>query len=117
MLCYWVFAALYASGIVKVPPEYMYSDPSNPLVIAWNWSFFPIDVMFAGLGLGARFGNLSKARREIVATASLVLMFCAGLMAIAFWAIQLDFDFFWWGVNCWLIVLSLWALSTNFHAA
>ena len=46
-----------------------------------------------------------------ISDVSLSLMFCAGLMAISFWAIRGSYDLFWWGVNLWLILLSLWALG------
>ena len=29
----------------------------------------------------------------------------------SFWAIRGSYDLFWWGVNLWLILLSLWALG------
>ena len=38
---------------------------------------------------------------------SLSLTFCAGLMAISFWAIRGDFDPTWWGVN---LALMIWPL-------
>ena len=115
MLCYWVFATLVVLGAVYVPPEYMYSDYQNPAVVAWNWSFLPIDVMFALLGLIARFGNLTPSRRNTLSTASLALMFCAGLMAVSFWVIRWEFDPFWWGINLWLIIVSVWAMGLKLH--
>lgn len=104
MLAYWALAALMAAGALPVPPEYMYSDHLNPLVVAWNWSFLPIDIAFALCGLSARFGNLRNAAMlEII---GLTLMLCAGLMAISFWAFLGAFDPMWWGVNLWLMGLA-----------
>ena len=34
MLIYWIFAATVIAGLVNVPPEYMYSDYQNPIIIA-----------------------------------------------------------------------------------
>jgi hypothetical protein len=106
MLAYWAFATVVALGWFMVPPEVMYPDHSNPLIVIWNWSFLPIDVLFATLGLVARFGRVSEPKAQILQTISLALMFCAGTMAISFWALQCWFDFAWWGMNVWLIVLA-----------
>ena len=106
MLAYWVFATLVVLNVITVDPALMYSDYQNPVIVAWNWSFFPLDVLFAFLGLIGRFGNLTYQSKQIVSTISLSLMFCAGLMAVSFWAIRGFYDPFWWGVNLWLMGLS-----------
>lgn len=116
MLAYWVFATLVVLEVVVVPPEVMYSDYQNPLVVSWNWSFLPLDVLFATLGLFARFVPLSPGKQVMLSTVSLSLMFCSGLMAIAFWTLQGSFDLFWWGVNIWLIALSLTVLARQLMA-
>ena len=116
MLAYWVFATLVVLGIITVDPALMYSDYQNPVIVAWNWSFFPIDVLFAVLGLLGRFGNLSGRNQQVLSTVSLSLMFCAGLMAVSFWAIRGFFDPFWWGVNLWLMGLSAAFLWSQFSA-
>ncbi len=115
MLAYWLFAALVALEAIDVPPQYMYSDHQNPLIVTWNWSFFPIDVLFALSGLASRFLAMSVWKREFLTVVSLSLMFCAGLMAISFWAIQQTFDPFWWGMNFWLIILSFMVLTLKFR--
>lgn len=107
MLTYWAFAAVVALEWLMVAPEVMYADHSNPLIVAWNWSFLPIDVMFAALGLLARFAKIKPAKAQILQTASLALMFCAGTMAISFWALQCWFDLAWWGMNAWLVGLAI----------
>jgi len=114
MLTYWVFAALVALKIIYVPPDYMYSDYQNPVIVIWNWSFFPIDVLFAVTGLVSRFVSMSAQKARTLSVVSLSLMFCAGLMAISFWMIQQTFDPFWWGVNLWLIILSGFVLIGKF---
>ncbi len=45
---------------------------------------------------------------RILATFSLALTFCAGLMAVSFWAIRLEFDLFWWGFNLAYVFGALW---------
>lgn len=114
MLLCWASALLLIMGVIYIPPEYMYSDYTNPLVVSWNWSFFPSDVIFAAVGLYARFAKLSDAKANLLSIFSLSLMFCAGLMAIAYWAIQLSFDPFWWGMNLWLMALPAFLLKQKY---
>lgn len=107
MLAYWVLAGALVAGLVRIDPSLMYSNYENPLVVAWNWSFFPIDVAFAMIGLTARFGSTSGLLRfKLEATAS-VLMLCAGLMAVSYWTMTGEFSPLWWGMNLWLVVLGL----------
>ena len=110
MLGYWVFATLVVLNVIRVDPALMYSDYQNPVIVAWNWSFFPIDILFAILGLTGRFAPLTPPKKTMISTIALTLMFCAGLMAISFWAIRGTFDPFWWGINIWLMILPIWFL-------
>lgn len=105
MLLYWLLAGALVLGLVSIDPSLMYSDYQNPLVVAWNWSFFPIDVAFAILGLVARFGGAQGHLRFKLEVTAAVLMSCAGLMAISYWTITGDFDLIWWSMNIWLIIL------------
>lgn len=114
MIAYWCFAVLVALALVQVNPELMYSDYNNPTIASWNWSFLPIDILFAVLGLTARFGKIDQGRKTVLSVCSLSLMFCAGLMAISFWVIETWFDPFWWGINLWLIILSSWVLTSRY---
>ena len=57
MILYWIFASLVALDVLMVAPEYMYSDYTNPTMVARNWSFLPIDALFAVAGLYGRFGK------------------------------------------------------------
>lgn len=115
MLLYWAFASVVLLGFIYVPPEYMYSDYQNPLIVAWNWSFFPLDIIFSVLGLFSRYGKLGSHHKQILSIVSLSLMFCAGLMAISFWVVNKDFDPFWWGINLWLLILSAWILLSKYR--
>jgi len=114
MTIYWVFAVIVIVGLINVPPEYMYSDYNNPIIVSWNWSFFPVDILFATLGLFSRFGKSSLHHKQMLSTVSLSLMFCAGLMAISFWIIQGEYNPFWWGINLWLVALSSWVFIGNY---
>ena len=106
MLLYWCFATLVLLDILTVDPALMYSDYKNPTIVAWNWSFFPLDILFSILGLLGRFTSLPQRKKELLTTTSLSLMFCAGLMAISFWAIRGNYDPIWWSINLWLMGLS-----------
>ena len=116
MIAYWVFAILVLLEVIHVSPDLMYSDYQNPIIVYWNWSFFPIDMLFAVIGLVATFTSISDGRRKLLSVVSLSLMFCAGLMAISFWLIQQSFDPFWWGVNLWLMLLSFAVLLRMYRA-
>ena len=54
---HWIFASLVALDVLMVAPEYMYWDYANPSMVAWNWSFLPINALFAVAGLYVRFGK------------------------------------------------------------
>ncbi len=107
MLLYWLLAGAMALDLIYIDPSLMYSDYQNPLVVAWNWSFFPIDLAFAVIGLSARFSSFSGQFRLKLQLIASTLMFCAGLMAVSFWTLTGDFNATWWGMNIWLIVLGL----------
>jgi Family of unknown function (DUF5360) len=110
-LGYWSLTALVAAGLLNIPGEYLYSDYENPLVVAWNWSFMPLDVILSLCGLAAvALHRRSVAAWKGLAIVSLSLTFCAGLMAIAFWAIRGDFDIAWWAVNAALMIWPMFYL-------
>lgn len=107
MILYWILAAALVMNLIYIDPELMYSDYQNPLVVAWNWSFFPIDIAFALIGLFAKFGKLGTRLRTKLEITAASLMTCAGLMAISFWLITGDFNVSWWAVNLWLMGLGV----------
>ena len=39
-LLYWSVSVLVLAGVNLVPKEYLFNDYENPIVQAWNWSFF-----------------------------------------------------------------------------
>ena len=110
-LNYWSLTTLVALGVLHVPSEYLYSDYENPLVVAWNWSFMPLDVILSIMGLAA-YSLQRRGNRHWIGLAliSLALTMCAGLMAISFWAIRGDFDVAWWAVNLALVIWPIFYL-------
>ncbi|WP_062047345.1 DUF5360 family protein [Bacillus sp. JCM 19034] len=97
-----------ATALTLIPAEYAYSDYTNPILVAWNWSFFPLDMVISITGLSAIY--LHKKRNiawKSLALISLVLTFCSGLMAISYWLIRLEFDLLWWLPNLALMIYPL----------
>jgi hypothetical protein len=106
-ILYWLAVALD-----WFPSDWLYKDHDNPILIAWNWSFAPIDLSASALGL---FG-LVLARRgsdswRLATTLSLAFTFGAGLMAVSFWAIRRDFEAMWWAPNLYLVIWPLLAVA------
>ena len=111
MLLYWTLTAAFAVGLVDLPAELLFSDYDNPVVTSWNWSFLPLDIAFSVSGLGAALlFRVGRSGWQLLTLASLFLTFCAGLMAISFWAVRCEFDPVWWVLNGVLIAWPLWFL-------
>ncbi len=108
MLLYWAITAAMALKLLNVPGELLFKDYHDPRVMAWNWSFFPLDILLSITGLIAlRMESSENENWKVMAAVSLTLTFCAGLMAIAYWLIVQDFDPSWWIPN---LFLMLWPL-------
>lgn len=108
MLTYWVVTALMAMSILSIPGEYLFKNYDDPQVMAWNWSFLPLDVLFSLSGLWAlRLEKRGDPNWRNWALVSLTLTVCAGLMAISYWVLVRDFDPNWWLPN---LFLMLWPL-------
>ena len=89
MLAYWTVTAAKATGLVAVPDEWLFSDYTNPVVVAWNWSFLPLDIVFSVCGLSATaLHRRGHPGWKPLAVISLVLTWCAGFMAVSFWAVR-----------------------------
>ena len=105
-LLYWT-----ASALNLFPAEWLYKDHSNPILMAWNWSFAPLDLAASTSGLMAlwlaRSGRTTWFHWLLV---SLSLTLCAGLMAISFWSLRRDFDLAWWLPNLYLVAWPAWFL-------
>lgn len=102
-LAYWA-----ATGLHWIPPEWAYQDYTNPLLVSWNWSFFPLDLAASAFGLA---GFLLWTQREDLARSlvlvSLALTASSGLNALSFWVFRGEFDALWWAANGFLL---LWPL-------
>lgn len=107
-LAYWLASSLEVAGILHVPPSWMYADFDHPQVIAWNWSFLPIDLGFSVLGLAA----VITARRDNpvwrpLALLSLAFTVTAGLMAVSYWVLLGEFNPSWFLPN---LLIAVWPL-------
>ncbi|MFN5225194.1 MAG: DUF5360 family protein, partial [Bacteroidota bacterium] len=45
-ILYWTITYFHL-----LPPELLYRDYTNPILVDWNWSFFPIDMLISASGL------------------------------------------------------------------
>lgn len=104
-LVYWI------SALFDLFPEaWLFKDYYNPIISAWNWSFFPLDMFVSLTGILSFYlvkkGNISTMLLLI----SLSLTFCAGLMAISFWMLTKSFDLTWWLANLYLVIPSVFFL-------
>jgi hypothetical protein len=102
-LVYW---GMTLAGVL--PAAWLFKDYENPILVSWNWSFAPVDVLASITGLSAiALARQGKPVWHALALVSATLTFCAGFMALSFWALRRDFDVAWWLPN---IYLSLWPL-------
>lgn len=102
---YWTAMVLDLAGLISLPPSVMYKDYDDPRVIAWNWSFFPIDLLFSVTGIAAvHFARRGNPIWRPLAIVSLCLTFVAGFMAVAFWTLLAEFDPAWFLPNLGLAV-------------
>lgn len=106
-ILYWLVTL---SGLI--PPEYLFKDYHNPILSAWNWSFLPLDLLISATGLWSLRLFARGANWESAALVSLVLTFCSGLMALAFWTLRRDFDIAWWLPNLYLMLYPLFYLPS-----
>ncbi|WP_372369472.1 DUF5360 family protein [Candidatus Uabimicrobium sp. HlEnr_7] len=106
-IVYWLITLLEL-----IPGEYLFQDYSNPILVAWNWSFLPLDLFISGTGLSSiYFWKKNNSKWVPLALISLVLTFCSGLQAIAFWVIRAEFDIFWWMPNLFLLFYPLFFIK------
>jgi hypothetical protein len=113
-ITYWVITALHL-----IPPQYLYKDYTNPLLVAWNWSFLLLDLCVSASGLSSVYlYSRGSAHWRDLALISLVLTFCSGLQAISFFALHADFDPLWWLPNLYLLIYPIpFVVSLYWHAS
>ncbi|MGF1937068.1 MAG: DUF5360 family protein [Nostoc sp. ChiQUE02] len=102
-ILYWLITVFH-----WIPNQYLFKDYDNPILVAWNFSFLPLDLLISFTGLTSLL--LYKQGISIwrqTALISLILTFCSGLQAIAFWTLRLDFDISWWLPNLFLLIYPL----------
>lgn len=104
---YWAVSALYAAGLVEIPPDVLFADYHDARAIAWNWSFLPLDLAVTGFGLWALAASRNQDSWRMPAAISLALCSTAGGMAIGYWALLRDFDPAWFLPN---LLLFVWPL-------
>jgi hypothetical protein len=103
-IVYWSVTALATLHVIALPPEWLFRNYTDPAVVAWNWSFLPLDLAASATGLLAVRAAHKGTAFKGLAIVSLVLTSCAGLMAVSYWAVARDFDPAWWGPNLFLLV-------------
>jgi hypothetical protein len=102
-IVYWLVTLL---GLL--PAAYLFKGYHDPLLVAWNWSFLPLDLLISASGLGSlALERRGDPRWRGLALASLVLTVCSGLQAVAFWALRADFELAWWLPNLYLLLYPL----------
>ena len=107
-ILYWLITALHV-----IPEESLFKDYHNSILMAWNWSFLPLDLLISCTGLGSLYlWRRNNQRWQGMALISLVLTSCSGLQAVAFWYIRADFDWSWWLPNVYLLLYPLWFMPT-----
>jgi hypothetical protein len=105
-LLYWIVSFL---GLI--PKEYRYQDYTDANLVAWNLSFFPLDLLISITGFASLYAYHRKnGCWRPLALISLVLTFCSGLQAITFWLLKGDFDPVWWIPNLYLLIYPLFFL-------
>ena len=105
-LLYWTASALAQFGVAPIPRELMYAHYDQPQVIAWNWSFLPIDLAFSTLGLAAVAASRRRSRLWApLALLSLAFTLAAGAMAVGYWTLLGEFEPNWFLPN---LALMLW---------
>jgi uncharacterized protein DUF5360 len=110
-IAYWSVSFVVLLGYKLVPQDWLFKDYHDPIIFAWNWSFFPLDMVLSICGLMAvRRHKQGDPTWRALASFSLALTFCAGFMAISFWAVRLDFDPGWWAANLFLMIWPLFFL-------
>lgn len=117
MILYWSVLGLACIQFLSLPAATMYDGYGTPIIDAWNWSFAPLDLAFAITGLASiHMAGKGDVRWKPLAIISLSLTFCAGLMAISFWAIKGEFNAGWWLPNLLLMIAALYWLPQLIRA-
>lgn len=106
---YWTLSGFDKLGLIHITADLLYANAHDPRVVAWNWSFLPLDIAFSVIGLAAvRASRRGKPVWRPLALISLVLTMVAGGMAVGYWTLLGEFDPAWFLPN---LALLLWPLA------
>lgn len=107
MIIYWSI-----TYFKLIPAELLFKDYTNPILVSWNWSFLPLDLLISLTGLSSLyFLKKNENLFEKLALLSLTFTFVSGLQAISYWAIQRDFDINWWIPNLYLLLYPIYFIK------
>ena len=107
-IAYWAITALHL-----IPAEYLYNDYTNPILVNWNWSFFPLDIFVSVTGLYSIWLNKQNDDRwKIYALMSLLLTSVSGLQAFSYWTLAQETDLSWWIPNLFLLIYPFFFIPT-----
>ncbi|UKS27946.1 YvaD family protein [Paenibacillus sp. HWE-109] len=102
-ILYWAITVIHF-----IPDEALFKDYNNPILMAWNWSFLPLDLMISVTGLTSIYlFKRNNPNWRVLVLISLALTFCSGLQAISFWIIRDDYSLSWWLPNLYLFIYPL----------
>lgn len=96
LLAYWVLTAM---GVISVGKE--------DVLVAWNWSFLPLDALAIAAGLAWSLLPAKHPWATPMYATALALTHAAGLMAISFFVLWGTWDASWWLVNLWLALMPI----------
>lgn len=108
-ILYWTLIVINV-----LPAEAMFAGYEKPEVQAWNWSFFPLDILASLTGIAGN--SLKRLNKKVMLTISLALTSVAGGMAIGYWTFLGDFNFWWWLPNLVLLFFPIWPLISFVRA-
>jgi hypothetical protein len=108
---YWLITVLHI-----IPAEFLYNDYKNPILVHWNWSFFPLDLLVSATGYYSIYLNgRQNLNWRKFALLSLILTSVSGLQAISYWTFANEFDLTWWIPNLFLLLYPLYFLPKIFR--
>lgn len=101
LMAYWAATAMHL-----IPLDKAFKDYEDATIQAWNWSFLPLDSLAATLGFwGTHLVGRGRPFGREILIIGLTLTFCAGLMAVSFWALYGDINLGWWAPNIMLMIV------------
>ena len=111
-ILYWLITAYEL-----IPAEYLYNDYKNEILVNWNWSFLPLDLLVSATGFYSIYlfdkGDIQWKNFAIL---SLAFTLVSGLQAISYWALAGDFDLSWWIPNLFLLIYPCFYLPGFFKS-